>query len=143
MKYFTIKELTRTGVNLPNLPNASEEANLLFLVETLLDMVREEMGMPITVNSGFRTQAVNKAVGGAANSQHTKGEAADITCTDNKRLFELIKKSYRFDQLIWEFGNDNAPAWVHVSKRRDLNNRGEILRARKDGKGKTYYEKMK
>ena len=67
------------------------------------------------ISSGFRSSGVNAAAGGASTSQHLKGEAADVICSDNAKLFNYIKDNLNFDQLIWEYGNDNQPAWVHVS----------------------------
>jgi uncharacterized protein YcbK (DUF882 family) len=93
MKYFTIKELTRTSTGKPNVPGSAETANLTNLVEKVLDPLREAYGKPIRVNSGYRSMAVNMAVGGAATSQHLKGEAADITAgnpSENCRLFEML-----------------------------------------------------
>ena len=78
MKYFTIKELCKTSTGLPNVPNREQEANLVFLIENVLDPVRKELGQPIIVTSGFRSEAVNKAVGGVKNSVHKNGQAADI-----------------------------------------------------------------
>ena len=78
MKYFTINELTKTSTGISNIPNAEQIANLTYLVENLLDKAREELAMPITVTSGYRSEAVNRRVGGVYNSQHTKGEAADF-----------------------------------------------------------------
>ena len=84
---------------------------------------------PIAVNSGYRTLAVNKSIGGAQKpiSQHTKGEAADIECFDNAKLFQNIREHFQFDQLIWEKGNDKQPDWVHVSFK-SKGNRNQILK---------------
>ena len=109
--YFTLEELTVTNSGLPNVPNSVEIANLKSLVTNILDPLRKEFGMPIKVNSGYRSQAVNKAVGGAASSQHVKGQAADITSSDNKKLFELIRAKFKFTQLI----NEKNLSWIHVS----------------------------
>jgi zinc D-Ala-D-Ala carboxypeptidase len=99
MKYFTINELTKTSTGISNIPNAEQIANLIYLVENLLDKAREQLGMPITVTSGYRSEKVNKAVGGVATSQHTKGEAVDLVCRDNAKLFNILK-TMNFDQLI-------------------------------------------
>jgi hypothetical protein len=99
----------------------------LHLVENVLDTLREMYGKPITVNSGYRNPIVNLAIGGANTSQHIKGEAADIKCNDNTLLFNLIKDSLEFDQLIWEKGNDVSPQWVHVSFKMK-GNRKDILK---------------
>lgn len=122
MKYFTIKELTRSataeklGIN--NTPDETAVRNLTQLVENVLDPLRENFGKAIYVNCGYRCAALNAAVGGAKNSQHLYGEAADITAknqADNAVLFRIIQDALPFDQLIWEKGNDKFPAWVHVS----------------------------
>jgi D-alanyl-D-alanine dipeptidase len=115
MKYFKIEEFTKTDTGSPNLPGAQEKKNIEALIENVLDPARAEMGAPITVTSGYRSVAANIKIGGAKNSQHTRGEAADLKCADNKKLFDILKKQGRFDQLIWEFGNDRQPAHVHVS----------------------------
>lgn len=141
MKYFTIEELTRTDTGLKNVPNSVEIENLKYLVDKILDPAREALSVPIFVNSGFRSKKVNKAIGGASTSQHTKGEAADITTKDNKKLFECIRDNCEFDQLIWEFGTAKSPAWVHVSLKRNGKNRKEVLISKKIN-GKTYYFKI-
>ena len=127
MKYFTINELTKTSTGIRNIPNAEQVANLIYLVENLLDKAREELAMPITVTSGYRSEAVNRRVGGVATSQHTKGEAVDLVCGDNAKLFNILKKM-NFDQLIWEKGNNIQPAWVHVSLKRIGINRKQVIR---------------
>lgn len=125
MKYFTLQELTESAtakrLKIDNRPSIEAEQALIYLVETVLDPARRLLGNPIKVNSGYRSLALNKAVRGAPNSQHMKGEAADITCSDNSRLFEILK-SLPFDQLIWEKGGK----WIHVSVKR-AGNRKQIL----------------
>ena len=115
MKYFKIEEFTKTGTGLPNVPGAQERKNIEALIDHVLDPARAEFGAPITVSSGFRSEAVNAKIGGVPNSQHCTGEAADLQCSDNRRLFEILKKQGNFDQLIWEFGDDKQPRYVHVS----------------------------
>lgn len=128
-KYFSLEELTATHENLVNTPGPVALAKLKILVANLLDPLREMIDEPIAVNSGYRTLAVNKAVGGARKpiSQHTKGEAADIECFDNAMLFQTIREHFQFDQLIWEKGNDRQPDWVHVSFK-SKGNRNQILK---------------
>lgn len=121
MKYFTLKELTRSvtakNKGIDNTPGEVEKNNLIALVENVLDPLREAWGQPIIITSGYRCPALNRAVGGAAASQHVKGEAADIrtvsdTVEDNKALYELIKiLNLPIDQCINEYGYD----WIHVS----------------------------
>ena len=147
MKYFTVNELckssTATKKGIVNVPSAEERANLEALIENVLDPLREAWGKPIIVNSGFRCERLNKAVGGAAGSQHKTGEAADIEAVtrdpaDNRRLFELVLKlGLPFDQMINEFGYD----WVHISFSRSRR-RGQVLEAKKNG-GRTVYISMK
>lgn len=118
MKYFTLKELTRsttaTAKGIDNTPTPEVEKNLTLLVENVLDPLREIYGKPITVNSGYRCPELNKAVGGSKTSDHVKGFAADITGgskEENERLFNIIKHNFHFKQLIDEKGF----SWVHVS----------------------------
>lgn len=122
MKYFTFEELTRSkdaefmGYKL-NIPNDEQKINLINIVEKLLDPIREELGEPIIVNSGYRNKVVNNMVGGAKNSAHLYGCAVDITLEcwhNNKRLFDAIVKNGNFDKVIWERGTNYAPLWVHV-----------------------------
>lgn len=141
MKYFTIEELSASTearkMGIDNTPTTKAVANLTALVEAVLDPLRNRYGHPIHVSSGYRCPRLNKAVGGSATSQHMTGEAADIYCTnpkDNAIIFSLIYYLLPFDQLIWERGNNEHPAWVHVSYRYG-NNRRECLRY----DGKKYY----
>lgn len=131
MKYFTIEELyqstTADRKGIDNRCSNEIAANLTALVDNVLDPLRIWYGKPITVNSGYRCPALNKAVGGAATSQHMNGQAADIDTGDrqqNKLLFEYIRKNLPFDQLI----DESNFAWVHVSYRADRNNRNQVLK---------------
>jgi hypothetical protein len=144
MRYFSIDELTTSTearkMCIDNTPTSEVVANLTALVEAVLDPLRDKYGHPIMVSSGYRCPRLNKAVGGAVNSQHTTGEAADIYVGRPKEmaeLFSLIYYTLPYDQLIWERGNDEAPAWIHVSYRRggDMANRYQCLRY----DGKKYY----
>lgn len=134
MKYFTISELlhsdTAVARKLWNGANREQEDNLIALVDAVLDPLRLFYGKPIHVSSGFRTAAVNRAVGGVANSQHLRGEAADIDTgsrLENQHLARLIvQHQLPFDQLIDEANY----AWIHVSHKRNGPNRGQILRMR-------------
>lgn len=133
-KYFTLEELTTTNSGLLNVPGQSEKIALSTLVANVLDPSREMFGKPVRVNSGYRSPAVNAKIGGAKTSQHCKGEAADLDSSDNASLFNIIRNNFVFDQLIWEAGDDNQPAWVHVSYKTQ-GNRGEVLKM-KNGKYK-------
>ena len=118
MKYFTLDELAHSNVartkRIDNTPNEQQKKALVALVDNVLDPLRDLFGKPVLVSSGFRSNDLNRAVGGAATSQHMKGEAADIytgTKEGNKKLFELIRDNLPFDQLI----DEKDFSWVHVS----------------------------
>ena len=119
MKYFTIKELTRSTTaelrGIDNTPSQQVINNLTALVENVLDPLREAWGAPIHVNSGYRCAALNKAVGGVPTSQHILGEAADITVgtrAKNQRLYALLRQlDLPVDQAI----NEHDFRWIHVS----------------------------
>lgn len=120
-KYFTINELTKSStasrLHINNTPSQEVKDNLNKLIDNVLDPLRELYGKPIIVNSGYRCSKLNKAVGGARNSQHLTGQASDIrtvtnTKESNKQLFDIIRNSkLPFDQLINEYDFN----WVHVS----------------------------
>lgn len=132
MRYFTMAELTASQVakrkGIDNTPTAQAKACLTALVANLLDPLRERWGSPLIVTSGYRCAKLNRAVGGAPHSQHTKGQAADLrtmsdTSDANKRLFDFIRSSgLPFDQLIDEFDYN----WVHVSFVDGRNRRQEL-----------------
>lgn len=129
-QFFTIRELTDSDTaskrGIDNTPGGSERQALTRLIDNCLDPIRRMWGGPITVNSGYRCDKLNAAVGGVPTSQHRLGEAADITAgspQENKELFEKIRYSnIQFDQLIDEKGY----AWVHVSYR-EGRNRKQVL----------------
>ena len=120
------KSSTANKLGIDNTPTNEASVALSNLVTHVLDPLREMYGKPITVNSGYRCPKLNAAVGGAKNSQHMKGEAADITAgnkTENKKLFELIRDNLPFDQLL----NESDYSWVHVSYVSSSKNRKQIL----------------
>lgn len=121
--HFTIEELcasqTAKAKGISNTPNMQQMINLVYLTAYVLEPLRVAMGEPIKIGSGFRCQQLNKAVGGVANSQHLKGQAADL-CIDNdikkgKKWFAYIRDHLPFDQLIWEKNPKTGNYWVHVS----------------------------
>ena len=119
MKWFKEKEFACKCCG--QLPPLARE-NVKALVSEVLDPVREKLGMPIVVNSGYRCEKHNKDVGGVRNSQHLRGEAADIHCQDNERLKQLIIENGKFDQLI-DYGS-----FLHVSYKRIGQNRHQRLK---------------
>ena len=145
-KHISYKEATQSQTaarkGISNDPDAYQLQNMQLLAEKVFEPLREHFGVPIAINSFFRSQKLNKAIGGASGSQHTQGRAIDIDDTlggvSNKQMFEYIKNHLDFDQLIWEFGDNNNPAWVHISYVSPTENRNRVLKASKKN-GKTVY----
>lgn len=129
----------RRGIN--NMPTAEHLENLKELALNVFQPIRDHFKTPIHISSGYRSRILNNAVNGAAKSQHCLGQAIDIdvdgTSITNKQVFDYIKENLDFDQLIWEFGNDLNPDWVHVSFNKGANKK-QVLRAKRNGI-KTYY----
>ena len=140
-RFFALSEMTRSDTaireGIPNDPDEAAISCLRQLCTEVLDPLRTAVGAAITVNSGYRGPALNKRIGGAANSQHVEGKATDIQCASMRtlELFQtVIRLKLPFDQLIYEARNASAK-WVHVSH--DANgNRGEIRVAQFDANGK-------
>lgn len=133
MRYFKLIEFTASAtareLDIDNTPSKEAIENIEALVSKVLDPLREAFGKPVYVRSGYRSVDLNMAVGGVKNSQHLKGEAADITANsreDNQWLFEYIRDNLPFDQLIDEYNY----SWVHVSVKADGCNRREIIHER-------------
>ena len=127
---------------LDNTPGEEQLSNMKLLAEKVFEPLREWVGGPIRINSFFRGPELNKAIGGSSKSQHCKGQAVDIDdgrCNKtNAEMYRFIKDELEFDQMIWEFGDDDNPNWVHVSYVSEDENRNRCLKAYKD-KGKTKY----
>lgn len=145
-KNFVLSELvlsqTAARAGLSNEPSPLIVTHLQQLVDWLLQPIRDLLGFPMQVSSGYRSIAVNRLVGGVDTSAHTKGFAADMTCPGfgnpkavAKFLAEMLPKhGIKFDQIIWEFGD-----WVHVALfDKDMRQRGQVLTARWV-KGKAVY----
>ena len=144
-KNLSLKEATRsqtaTRKGISNDPPMEHIANLRRIAQKVFQPARDFFGVPIRVSSGYRSPELNKAIGGSTRSQHSKGEALDLIIEDrNMELFFYIKNHLEFDQLIWEFGTDTEPDWVHISYS-EGKNRGEVLVAEKIN-GKTSYRKF-
>jgi len=147
--HFALAEFTRSesakrhGVS--NEPTPEHLENLKVLCEKVLEPIRIKFG-PINISSGYRSKALNHYIGGSLNSQHCEAKAADIDMdgmggATNTEIFNFIKDSLDFDQLIWEFGDNNKPDWVHVSYNAGKN-RKQMLKALKVN-GKTVYAPYK
>ena len=137
-KHVTLAEFqdssTATTHGINNKMNESQIASAKLLCENVFEPLRSYLNTPIKISSGFRSVQLNKMIKGSSTSQHTKGEAMDLQIGANGFFF--IKTKLDFDQLIWEFGNDENPSWVHVSY--SSKNRKQVLKATKKN-GKTIY----
>ena len=138
-----LKSNTATRRGIDNTPTDEHLSNLYKLAKNIFQPLRDGLGVPLGISSGYRSEALNNAIGGSKNSQHSKGQALDIDAdiygnVNNFAIFECIKENLDFDQLIWEFGDDENPDWVHVSYKSHEENRGQILKAIKLN-GKTKY----
>jgi hypothetical protein len=145
-KHFELAEFIRSSTakraSISNMPTNAHLENIKLLCEKVLEPIRVHFARPIILSSGYRSSALNRAVGGSSSSQHCSGEAADIdmdgTNVTNAQIFNYIKDNLEFDQLIWEFGTDTNPDWVHVSYESNGRQRKQILRAVKKN-GSTSY----
>ena len=137
-----VYSITATRLGLDNKPNQFELANMKEIAEQIFEPLREWVSGPIRINSFYRGKALNKAIGGSTTSQHCKGQAIDIDDTKckktNAEMYEWIKENLNFDQMIWEFGDDKNPDWVHVSYVNEIDNRNRCLLACREN-GKTKY----
>ena len=146
-KHVSWKEGTysRTGerLNLDNTPNEDQIKCMQEIAENVFEPLRACVGGPIKINSFFRGEPVNTAIGGSKRSQHMKGQAMDIDDTfgrmTNAEMYYFIKDHLDFDQLIWEFGDEENPNWIHVSYVTHRPNRKKLTVALKK-KGRTVYE---
>lgn len=146
-KNISYAEATRSDtakrLGIDNTPNAEQFSNMIHVAESVFQPLREHFDTPIYLSSFFRSEALNKAIGGSSSSTHMKGEAMDLDAdvygkVSNGVIFHYIKDNLEFDQLIWEFGDSKNPDWVHVSLSKN-NNRNQILVAKRVH-GKTVYE---
>tara|TARA_R110002020_G_scaffold459821_1_gene678044 strand:- start:641 stop:1096 length:456 start_codon:yes stop_codon:yes gene_type:complete len=131
----------RRGIE--NKPNEEQLANMKLIAEKVFEPLRAWAKGPIKINSFFRCEELNTAIGGSSRSQHCKGQAVDLDDTfkfkTNSEMFHYIKNNLDFDQLIWEFGTEENPAWVHASYVSEEVNRKRCLLAYKE-KGRTKYK---
>ena len=146
-KNLSLAEVTKSATakrrGIVNAPTEQHLENLKAVAENIFQPVREEFMCPVFVSSGYRSEALNEAIGGSKTSQHSTGEALDLDADvygviTNADIFHYIEDRLDYDQLIWEFGTEENPDWVHVSFKKDGGNRREKLRAERV-KGKTVY----
>ena len=137
-----VRSRTADRRGLDNTPNESQLKCMKEVAEAVFEPLRKWVGGPIKINSFFRGEPVNTAIGGSKYSQHMKGQAIDIDDTfghaTNAEMYNWIKENLNYDQMIWEFGDDKNPNWVHVSYVNDEDNRNRCLKAYKEN-NKTRY----
>ena len=147
-KHVSLKEgvysTTAKRLGLENNPTSEHLVNMETICREIFEPLREAAGGPIKINSFYRGKELNTAIGGSKSSQHCKGQAMDIddtySCTTNADMYKHIKQNLSFDQIIWEFGDDENPDWVHVSYVSEEANRHQCLKAyRSQGSRKTKY----
>jgi len=145
-KHISFEEATRSNtalrLNIDNTPSAYQLTNMCGVAQNIFEPLRDWVGGAIKINSFFRSDELNKAIGGSTKSQHCQGRAIDIDDTfghkTNAQMFKYIKENLDFDQMIWEFGDDNNPNWVHISYVSKDENRNRCLKAYKEN-GKSKY----
>ena len=141
-----IKSNTATRRGIDNSPTDLHIANLKYLAEKIFQPIREHFGCPIFVSSGYRSKALNEAIGGSQRSFHSHGMALDLDM-DNKAskisntdIFNFIKDNLEYTELIWEFGDEDKPDWVHVAIAKGRENEKNAKVAYRED-GKTKYKK--
>mgnify|MGYP006406018361 FL=1 len=145
--HISYKEATRSNTALrrgiENIPDVEELENMKLIAEKVFEPLRKHVGGPIKINSFYRSPELNVAIGGSKKSQHCKGQAIDLDDTyghrTNAAMFQWMRYHLDYDQMIWEFGDDKNPAWVHISYVSEEENRHRCLQAYKEN-GKTKYK---
>jgi len=127
---------TALRLDIDNTPTQEHKNNMVKLAEEVFEPLRAYVGGPVKINSFYRSPELNKAIGGSSKSQHCNGQAIDIDDTfgrmTNAEMYEFVKENLDFDQMIWEFGDDKNPNWVHVSYVSPQENRNRCLKAYKE-----------
>tara|TARA_R100001510_G_C7582140_1_gene154745 strand:+ start:320 stop:790 length:471 start_codon:yes stop_codon:yes gene_type:complete len=148
-KNLTLKECIRSGtadrLGIDNTPDEWATENLKKVAEHIFQPLRDHFGVPVYVSSGYRSPDLNRAIGGSKRSQHMEGRALDLDADvfgdiSNAEIFHYIRECLEFDQVVWEFGDEDNPSWVHVSYVHGGPNRKRCLKACRNSKGETYYE---
>jgi hypothetical protein len=145
-KHISYKEATKSNtalrLNIDNIPDSYSLSNMHGIAHNIFEPLRKWVGGPIKINSFYRSKKLNTAIGGSPKSQHCQGRALDLDDIyghkTNAEMFDHIKNNLNFDQLIWEFGDDKNPNWIHVSWISEDENRTKVLKAIKE-KGKSKY----
>lgn len=142
--HLSLAEVTRSETakrrGISNTPTAEHLDNFKLLAENVFEKIRAHFGVPIHISSGYRSKELNDAIGGSQTSQHSKGEAIDIDMdgsesgVSNADVYNFIKDNLEYDQLIWEFGSDTNPDWVHVSYSKNKNRKQRLKAVKANGK---------
>ena len=146
-KHISYKEAVHSATakrrGIENVPNEDQLDNMFKVAEFIFEPLRMYVGGAIKITSFFRSKELNAAIGGSKKSQHCKGQAIDIDDVfghkTNYEMFQYIRENLDFDQLIYEFGSNDNPDWVHCSYVSKRENRNRVLRAIREN-GKTRYE---
>lgn len=143
-KHLSFAEVVRSETakrrGISNVPTAEHLENFKLLAENVFEKVREHFKVPIYISSGYRSKELNDAIGGSKTSQHSKGQAIDIDMdgsrskVTNADIYNYIKDNLEYDQLIWEFGTDSNPDWVHVSYSENKNRKQRLKAVKTNGK---------
>lgn len=146
-KHISYKEATNSAtakkLKIDNTPTDEHLKNMELVAEKVFEPLREYAGHPIGVNSFYRSPELNKAIRGSSRSSHMIGAAIDLNSLgekSNKELFDFIMENLTFDQLIWEFGSDKNPKWIHISYIGEKDNRNEVLKVKRNSNHNTYYK---
>jgi len=146
-KHISFAEATRSAtakkLKIDNTPTDEHLENMELVAEKVFEPLREYAGHPIGVNSFYRSPDLNVAINGSRTSSHMIGAAIDLNSLGektNKELFDFIMENLTFDQLIWEFGSDKNPAWIHISYIGEEDNRNEVLKVKFNSNHNTYYK---
>lgn len=143
----SLAEVTKSDTaiknGISNLPSQEHYDNLAAIANKIFQPIRQHFGKPIAVTSGYRSPALNKKVGGSATSAHCAGQALDLDADvfgglTNADIFNYVKANLEYDQIIWEFGTDKNPDWVHIGYKKDGGNRKQNLKAVRVGKTTKY-----
>jgi hypothetical protein len=147
-EHLDLSEVTKSDMakrkGISNEPTPEHLENFKKLAENIFEPIRKHFNQPIFISSGYRSKELNTAIGGSLTSQHCSGEAIDIdmdgrsNTVTNKAVFDYIKGNLNFDQLIWEFGTDSNPDWVHVSYESTGRQRKQVLKAVRVNGNTTY-----
>jgi zinc D-Ala-D-Ala carboxypeptidase len=142
-EHLSLAEVTRSETakrkGISNMPTEEHIQNFKLLAENVFEKIRAHFGCPIHISSGYRSKELNDAIGGSQTSQHSKGQAIDIDMdgsgdgVSNADIYNFIKDNIEFDQLIWEFGTDTNPDWVHVSYAQGKNRKQKLKAVKANG----------